>query len=92
MKSISKKIETFPYKNFDLKSSLKNKNTFRKNLHKFGLLRFSMALSLENVDLIWYICHYLDVGRGSFILNELSKNMNLNACKAIKNELIKNFK
>ena len=37
----------------------------RHLLHRRGLTRFSMALSQCSADLIWSICHQLDIGRGT---------------------------
>jgi len=36
-------------------------------IHKAGLARFAKGLSREDENLIWYIIHFLDIGRGSII-------------------------
>ncbi|HSX13932.1 MAG TPA: hypothetical protein VLE96_05890 [Chlamydiales bacterium] len=40
------------------------KESFRLTLHRVGLARLGSALSGQDPDLIWYICHQLDSGRG----------------------------
>lgn len=40
------------------------KKSFRLTLHRIGLARLGSALSGQDPDLIWYICHQLDSGRG----------------------------
>ncbi len=40
------------------------KKSFRLTLHRIGLARLGSALSGQDPDLIWYICHQLDRGRG----------------------------
>lgn len=42
-----------------------DKEEFNKILHKRGLLRLSKALSGQHPDLVWYIVHAFDLGRGS---------------------------
>jgi hypothetical protein len=39
--------------------------SLRHLLHKKGLARFSAALCGQNSSLAWYVCHRLDIGRGS---------------------------
>jgi hypothetical protein len=53
-----------------------NEENFRKILHKRGLYRFGLALSFEHPDLIWYICHILDIGRGSSLMKMCEKKIN----------------
>ncbi|MEI6243281.1 MAG: hypothetical protein WCP39_07780 [Chlamydiota bacterium] len=36
-------------------------------LHKRGLNRLAIAFSTQHKDLIWYLCHVLDIGRGTSI-------------------------
>lgn len=40
------------------------KKSFRLTLHRIGLARLGSALSGQDPDLIWYVCHQLDSGRG----------------------------
>ena len=39
--------------------------SFRHLLHRRGLARLGAALSGQDPDLIWYVCHQLDIGRGT---------------------------
>jgi hypothetical protein len=42
-------------------------------MHKRGLLRLSAALSGQHPDLIWYLTHSLDIGRGQFLEKHIQK-------------------
>jgi hypothetical protein len=42
-----------------------SEESLRTLLHKRGLARLGVGLSTEHPDFIWYICHQLDIGRGS---------------------------
>ncbi len=42
-------------------------------LHRRGLIRFAVALSGQDSDLIWMICHRLDIGRGGTLFRCCSK-------------------
>ncbi|MBI3901269.1 MAG: hypothetical protein HY324_03850 [Chlamydiia bacterium] len=44
------------------------KQSFRHLLHKRGLKKLKIALTGMEGDLLWYLAHLLDVGRGSFLL------------------------
>ena len=39
--------------------------TLRNSMHKRGLVRLGLALTHASADLIWTICHQLDIGRGT---------------------------
>lgn len=42
-----------------------NEESLRHLLHKRGLARLGSALSAQDPSLAWYVCHLLDIGRGS---------------------------
>jgi len=42
-------------------------------LHRKGLTRLGIALSGQDLDLIWTICHHLDIGRGGSLLKLCGK-------------------
>jgi hypothetical protein len=42
-----------------------SEESIRTLLHKRGISRLGAALSGQDPDLIWYICHQLDIGRGN---------------------------
>lgn len=47
--------------------------TFRTQLHRRGLARLGAGLSGQDPDLIWYICHQLDIGRGTALFKQCAK-------------------
>lgn len=47
--------------------------SFRHLLHRRGLARLGAALSGQDPDLIWYICHQLDIGRGNALFKLCKK-------------------
>lgn len=47
--------------------------TLRTLLHRRGLIRLGSALTGQNPDLIWLICHKLDIGRGSALAKMCTK-------------------
>lgn len=42
-----------------------SEESLRMLLHRRALQRFGAGLSGENLDFIWYVCHQLDIGRGT---------------------------
>jgi len=48
---------------------------FKALLHRRGLSRLGAALSGQHPDLIWYICHILDIGRGSALEKAAKKSL-----------------
>jgi hypothetical protein len=44
-----------------------SEESLRTLLHKRGLARLGAGLSGQDPDFIWYICHGLDIGRGSVL-------------------------
>lgn len=50
------------------------KTSFRLTLHRIGLARLGSALSGQDPDLIWYICHQLDSGRGKALAKLCKKD------------------
>lgn len=47
--------------------------SLRHLLHRRGLARFAVALSGQDPDFIWYICHQLDIGRGNALFKMCAK-------------------
>ena len=66
-----------------------SKKKLRNILHMRGLMRFSLALSGESIDLIWYVCHYLDIGRGNYIFKKCKKEKTRNISNIITSEILK---
>lgn len=50
-----------------------SEETFRNLLHRKGLARFATALSGQDPDLIWTVCHQLDIGRGNALFKLCTK-------------------
>ena len=47
--------------------------SLRLALHRRGLARLGAALSGQDPDLIWYVCHQLDIGRGASLYKLCAK-------------------
>lgn len=56
----------------------------RQVLHKRGLVRLGKALAEQHPDLIWYISHTLDIGRGSIVIRSCDKEADANITLALK--------
>ncbi|MBN2479652.1 MAG: hypothetical protein JXA94_05440 [Parachlamydiales bacterium] len=89
LKTIIQYNEPFSTQKILIEKYSEDKNLLKSILHKRGLIRLSMALSLESIDLIWYVCHYLDIGRGTFIFKECKTKANKNYAKEIKMQILK---
>lgn len=50
-----------------------NEETLRLSLHRRGLSRLAAALSGQDPDFVWYICHQLDIGRGNALFKQCAK-------------------
>lgn len=48
----------------------------RQILHRRGLIRLGKALAGQHPDLVWYIAHTLDTGRGKILLQYYAKEAN----------------
>ncbi|HEU64094.1 MAG TPA: hypothetical protein ENH96_01720 [Chlamydiae bacterium] len=92
-KKILKKIlhykEPFSTKRINIEKYSHDKQKLRNALHRCGLLRLSYALSPESIDLIWYVCHTLDIGRGNYIFKESRAKKQTQASDIITEEILK---
>lgn len=70
--------ERFPFTAWD-----KSEKQLTQYLQRKGLSRLSAFLSQEKEDLLWYIAHTLDIGRGSFLLKIYEKKMTSKVSPAI---------
>lgn len=57
-------------------------------LHRRGLIRLGNALSEQHPDLIWYIAHILDVGRGKLLLENSKQQPIPQVSSALKLQVI----
>jgi len=48
--------------------------TLRTLLHRRGLARLAAALCGQEPDFIWYVCHQLDIGRGTALFKQCAKD------------------
>jgi len=65
LKSIRNGKQAVPSTKLHLNSWDKEKKSLIAIIHRAGLVRFAKALSKEDENLIWYIIHILDIGRGA---------------------------
>ncbi len=59
--------ESFPMPRMGLDRWDGAEESFRHILHRRGITRLGIALSAQDPDFIWYICHQLDIGRGNVL-------------------------
>lgn len=71
-----------------LKEWDKKKETFHKLLHKKGLNRLAIALCTSHPDLLWYVSHFLDKGRGSTLLKLTKKKANNKTITMIRSHIL----
>ncbi len=64
LKQISPPKEMTSFPRLGLERWDGTEESLRNMLHKRGLARLGIALSGQDADLVWTICHHLDIGRG----------------------------
>ncbi len=64
-----------------------SEESFRVLLHKRGLARFGAALSGQDPDFIWHICHHLDIGRGNALFKLCSKEASSDIADAMVRQI-----
>lgn len=73
LKQISNRKEVHPIPRLGLERWDGMEESLRILLHKRGLARLGLALSGQDSDLIWSICHHLDIGRGGALFKLCAK-------------------
>jgi hypothetical protein len=73
LKTITAQKEPYPIPRVGLDRWDGTEESFRMALHRRGLARLGAALSGQDPDLIWYVCHQLDIGRGSTLFKLCAK-------------------
>ena len=73
LKVIPSNKEPYAVPRMGLEKWDKTEAHFRHLLHKRGLARLGAALSGQDPDLIWYVCHQLDIGRGTSLYKSCAK-------------------
>jgi hypothetical protein len=81
--------DSFSSQRILIEKYINDKTKFRNIFHIRGLMRLSIALSGENIDLIWYVCHYLDIGRGNYIFKKCKKEKIQNVSDIITTQILK---
>lgn len=73
LKTATSRKEAFSLPRLGLERWDGSEESLRLLLHRRGLARFGTALSGQDPDFIWYICHRLDIGRGNALFKLCSK-------------------
>jgi hypothetical protein len=73
LKQVSVKPEPYPLSRIGLEHWDGDRKTLRNLLHRRGIARLGLALSGEDPALIWYLCHQLDIGRGTVLFKHCVK-------------------
>lgn len=68
--------------------SKKDCERLKQILHRRGLIRFAKGLAGQHPDLIWYLAHKLDTGRGKFLMNEFDKAKVSNVTPILKSQIL----
>jgi hypothetical protein len=68
LKRIATKAEPFTVPRMRLEQWNGQCEELRYVLHRRGIARLGLALSRQDSGLIWYLCHQLDIGRGTSLL------------------------
>jgi len=58
-------VPSYPFSRLLLNKWDGTEQSLRTLLHKKGISRLGAALSTQHPDFIWYVCHQLDIGRGT---------------------------
>lgn len=74
-KATNKKKEHFHLGKLGLDRWDGSEESLRMHLHRRALQRFGAGLSGEDPDFIWYVCHQLDIGRGTALYKACHKEM-----------------
>ncbi|MEN9654473.1 MAG: hypothetical protein RL235_585 [Chlamydiota bacterium] len=88
LKTIMAHQEPYPLPRLGLDKWDQTKEGLQMLLHKRGLVRLGVALTKESPDLIWHICHQLDIGRGSALLKYTSRPTTVALSDAIGNQIV----
>jgi hypothetical protein len=70
LKTFMTRKETFAHTRMNLDRWDGSEETLRTLLHRKGIARLSAAFSGQSPDLLWYISHQLDIGRGNALLKQ----------------------
>lgn len=65
-----------------------SEESLRMHLHRRALQRFGAGLSGEHPDFIWYVCHQLDIGRGTALHKACHKEMIPGVTEVIQKQIV----
>lgn len=68
-----------------------NCSELHKLLHKRGIIRLGKALSGQNENFIWYLIHFLDIGRGTLLEKEIEKQEIPTVSQALSQQVLNVF-
>ncbi|WP_068470717.1 hypothetical protein [Candidatus Protochlamydia phocaeensis] len=68
--------------------SKKDCKTLKRIVHRRGLLRLGKALCGQHPDLVWYIAHVLDIGRGKMLLKTYQSDSSPKVTPFLKTQVI----
>ncbi len=87
LQQISEHPDSFTLPRMGLERWDGTEESFRLLLHRKGLARLGLGLSGQDPDLIWYICHQLDIGRGNLLFKLSHKEVNAPIVEAIAKQI-----
>lgn len=79
LKLIKSKHEVLPHPKIGLDQWDGKEESLRRLLHRQGLARLGSALSTQDASLVWYVCHVIDIGRGSLLFKLCGQEKNRKA-------------
>lgn len=88
LKSVSAQKEQFTLTRMGLDRWDGTEESFRTLLHRRGLTRLGAALSGQDPDFNWYICHQLDIGRGNALFKLCAKEATHGVSDAIQKQIV----
>jgi hypothetical protein len=56
-------------------------------IHRRGIARLGLALAGQNMDLIWMLCHQLDIGRGGTLFRLCEKEKRSSAADTVQRQI-----
>ena len=65
-----------------------NCEKLRQVLHRRGIIRLGRALCGQHPDLVWYLTHKLDIGRGKLLMNEFQTDTVANVTTVLKSQVL----
>ncbi len=87
LKEFSAQKEAHPLPRLGLDRWDGNEESLRTMLHRRGLARLALALSGQDPDLVWMLCHQLDIGRGNALYKLCAKEATPGVSSAIATQI-----